>query len=590
MNGKGFPMKYFKNLKISHKLLLIVLPAFITLLILLYSFISNIIHIHTQDKNLLYTQLYTNSDLILNADRDFYQAYVAELEIHMSKGTLSEEQMQNFYNDFDENSKQVTDRIGEAMTNLKSNSTLFNDYKPKSGADTLSTLEKKFDASYKEWKDGYDIRTDTGNYQTHEKNFSTAREHINSMTDLINEYAKEQMTALDRSIQQQITLILSVSLAFIILVTLLSVLIMRFLRLNIVHITKDMEKLSNNDLTFTPLQMKSSDELGMLSVSVNKMIASLKNMLSLLQETSSKLFSTSSSMSKSSGEVTQAIDEIAHTISEIAKGAMVQASDSEHVVSSVSDLGNIIEKNTASSKSLSSASQKITENNSEGLKIIQSLIQITEKNKEGLLHIFSIIQQTTEKAEKIGEASTMIASIAKQTNLLSLNAAIEAARAGEAGKGFSVVAEEIRKLSEESKKSTDYISSILDDLQKNVLQANDQSSKIRESIETQSKSVALTKEKYSSIDFSIRQINEEIEHLNLLSNELEGSKSNIFDTANSLSSIAQENAASTQEASAFSEEILASMTTMADISLDMEELSHELENLIHSYKINEQTL
>lgn len=580
-------MKYFKNLKISFKLMLIVLPAFLTLVILLYAFISNVVRIHNKDKTLLYTQLYTNSDLILNADRDYYQAYVSELKIHLSHDSMSQEDIQTQYSDFDENTKQVTDRIGSAMTNLKSNSDLFNSYKPKGATDTLSSLQTKFDAAFKEWKSSYDIKTDAGDFQTHEQQFSTTREYINSMTDLINAYANEEMVILDQSIQNQITMILIVSIAFIIIVSLLAILIMRFLRLNIVHITKDMEKLSSNDLTFTPLQMNSTDELGLLSLSVNTMILSLKNMLSLLQETSTKLFSTSSSMSKSSGEVTEAIDEIAHTISEIAKGAMIQASDSQQVVSSVSDLGNIVEQNTNSSKALSDASEKITENNSEGLKIIQSLIHITEKNKEGLLNIFAIIQQTTEKAEKIGEASTMIASIAKQTNLLSLNAAIEAARAGEAGKGFSVVAEEIRKLSEESKKSTDYISSILEDLQNNVLQANEQSSKIRESIETQSDSVLLTKEKYISIDDNIHQINQEIKLLNQLSNELESSKNSIFDTANSLSSIAEENAASTQEASAFSEEILASMTTMADISIDMEELSHELEDLIHKYKLAE---
>src|SRR5690606_33235105 len=92
--------------------------------------------------------------------------------------------------------------------------------------------------------------------------------------------------------------------------------------------------------------------------------------------------------------------------------------------------------------------------------------------------VHDIILRTNDSAKKISQASQVIANIAGQTNLLALNAAIEAARAGEAGRGFSVVAEEIRKLAEESENSTKIIDEIVEDLQQNAANAVDMVEKV----------------------------------------------------------------------------------------------------------------
>ncbi|RBP57550.1 methyl-accepting chemotaxis protein (MCP) signaling protein [Alkalibaculum bacchi] len=107
-------------------------------------------------------------------------------------------------------------------------------------------------------------------------------------------------------------------------------------------------------------------------------------------------------------------------------------------------LGEIIEQDLNLMKDLNVTAQKVSSVVEEGLQEIEKLIKTTDESTQGAQEIQNIILQTNASSNEIGEASSVIKSIADQTNLLALNAAIEAARAGEAGKGFAVAEEEIR--------------------------------------------------------------------------------------------------------------------------------------------------
>lgn len=216
---------------------------------------------------------------------------------------------------------------------------------------------------------------------------------------------------------------------------------------------------------------------------------------------------------------------------------------------------------------------------------MNNLATITQDNQNAFESIFTLISATNQSAQKIGEASDLISSIAQQTNLLALNAAIEVASAGEAGRGFAVVADEIRKLAESSTQSTAVIDNMLEELKKSTDRANTESNSVREAVVLQAASVKETQDKYSTIMETIRSINKEIEDLDQVSREMDRYRAAVMDLVNGLSAVSEENAASTEEASAVSDQVFTSMDNIEGISGEVDRLVVSVKKLTEGFKL-----
>ena len=569
-----------KNLKVSKKLWLIVLPAMITLLLLLFLFITRSININNESKKTLYDEVFVSTALILNADRDYYQASIAEQELYLSGDSIDPERKKELLSAYDENLTQAIDRINEAMSNLQGNTFLFTNFPNDTDNRTLEQLQAAFVSEFDTWKKAYDPATGTGDMAAKSAAFDTAREEINLMTELLEKYANYISDKTQQEVLSSIIISVIVIALVILFLLIISISIVRYLTGNIKNITADMNLLSDNHLDFEPVDLKSKDELGTLSFSVKTLVHSLREIVSTMKSTSSTLASSSTVMKNNSSEVTISMNEIARAVSEIAASAGKQATDTEHVAREISNLGEVINRNSESAVRLFDAGSKISVVSKEGLDVVNKLSQITSENESSFRDIFEMIEKTNESTSKIGEASSLISGIAQQTNLLALNAAIEAARAGEAGKGFAVVADEIRSLAEQSARSTGIIDKMLEDLSLNVKTADAKSNLVKVAVKDQTESVNETREKYLAIVETINHMNAEVDSLNSVSSEMERSRLQVIDFVSSLAAISEENAASTEETSATTEEILATMTTINEIGEDINHLSDSLNNLV----------
>lgn len=399
------------------------------------------------------------------------------------------------------------------------------------------------------------------------------------------------ITASENEILSEIPALRRNILTFVCIILIVSIVITymlgRFIGNTIIKAVEYSEVISNLDITqdIEDIYLKRNDEIGTLAKGLQNITINLRDIINEINEASEQVASTSEELTASTQQSATAAEEVSKTAEEIARGAADQAQNTEEGSTKAILLGEIIEKDSAYMQNLNDDSNRVSKVVKDGLTEIENLYRITGESNNAAKEIYDVILKTNDSSNRIGQASDVISSIAEQTNLLALNAAIEAARAGEAGKGFAVVAEEIRKLAEESQTSTESINKIVQELQTNSQNAVKTMERISDISKEQTNSVINNKDKYMLIAEAMKDMEEAVKRLNVSGEEMDRMKSEILDTLQNLSAIAQENSASTQQVTASMEEQTASMEEIAAGSEGLADLAQGLQSIIERFKI-----
>ena len=356
----------------------------------------------------------------------------------------------------------------------------------------------------------------------------------------------------------------------------------------LLQITSEINRFSTLDFTDSPVTMRISkrkDETGQIARAIAELRQQVVQIVSQIKEQSAKLYSASNELDSNAALTASTVGSVESAVNEIASGATSQASETQKATDNIIDMGNMIEHTNTEVESLNSTAMLMKHSSDEASTTLQELDAINQRAITSIDIIYEQTNTTNASALKIKEATTLISSIAEETNLLSLNASIEAARAGDAGRGFAVVASQIQKLAEQSDSSArqidDIIRALLDDSQKAVETMN----QVKEIMQLQSANVSKTGTVFAQVRDGISQSLNGVDEIADKTTRLDAARTGVVDVVQNLTAIAQQNAASTEETSASVIEVSSIMSQISENARQLKEIASILETNVSSIEL-----
>lgn len=317
-------------------------------------------------------------------------------------------------------------------------------------------------------------------------------------------------------------------------------------------------------------------EVATMSQQVNSALDGLSQLMLEIHQQSNRIKEFTTNMSTTGREMNTNTEEIAGAISQISEGAHRQVLQIDKVSKQLEEIKANSEELSELSQSIHVAAQHGAENGKQGVLLVEQMSESMEKMSGTSVASVQRMEETAQRANEIMYALSLISEIATQTNLLSLNAAIEAAQAGEAGRGFSVVAEEIRKLADESKSATVKISSMVNKLQSASNQSIDAMKVLHTNV---NENLLVSKEAvgtFHSISGSAGRTLELVSDINAISEKQRNNVNKIVSLSESVVVISEQTAAATEEVATSAVELSSGMNSY---SLNVQELSNIAELL-----------
>ncbi|MBP3722283.1 MAG: cache domain-containing protein [Selenomonadaceae bacterium] len=387
----------------------------------------------------------------------------------------------------------------------------------------------------------------------------------------------------------QTSFLSSTIISTIILVIVFGVIVMIALKSALkplVDVEETLKSMASGDFSTPPLEVNGTDEIATMADSANHLQKSISGILHDIIDSAQQLAAASEQLTASSQSTSESINQVATNISNIEGQTESQSTTLDSINQTSSDLKNDMTELHQSSANMQKAAEQSREGAKEGHAAVANSMAAMEKMAAQMTASSKVVETLGDRSKEIGNIVEAISGIAEQTNLLALNAAIEAARAGEAGRGFAVVADEVRKLAEQSGTAAQNISSIITGIQDDTTRAMQAMNKGNEEVQAGTKIVEKTGEVFSKMEQHIDTLYEQIQQSLKRMATAEKETSKITDSIQEVSGFSREMSGNAQSVSAATEEQTAMVNDITDASESLANLAQKLQNEVMQFKLS----
>lgn len=494
-------------------------------------------------------------ELVLNADRDLYQALAASQDFIIIR-SLGSDQAKAQVASFEENAEQAHDRMLQALALLKSYPEYAGTIDPfkndfalwKTAAEDVFTLAQE----------GQIERAANLNSTSLAEKFNTLRSHYDAVGERLKTAANiVSDDAHDSGVRQQSTLI--VALLISVAVSIASIWYApKLVTLRINQLTEMIRTISEGEGDLRGrLNAKGKDELAKLATAFNGLMTKLQELIKMVKADANTL------------------KDAAAQLNTLAQGNHNTANDQntnlDQIATAVNQLSHAAQQVASNAQTAQQKTETCKEKGQISLQFVDKSITNIDALSHSVSHASQVILQLANESKSIVTVLDVIRAIAEQTNLLALNAAIEAARAGEQGRGFAVVADEVRTLASRTQQSTEDINRMLAGLEKGVNEAV-------EAIDKGSDQVQSVVEASNQLSSVLHEVNEGVESVNQMIYQIATSTAEqsqvVKDTDNNISTLHE-----------LSQQSLESVTQSKQVADDIGAISSGLNSNVNRFKV-----
>ena len=346
-----------------------------------------------------------------------------------------------------------------------------------------------------------------------------------------------------------------------------------------------MGEMSQGNLRLEPLPVTSNDEIGLMSEEFNAMLKNLRGLITQMANSAEQVAASSEELTASSQQAAEAATHVAQTVVEVAGGMDKQLASVDSAKQNID--AAFIDINTMTEKAA-----VVTENTEQmagaadhGAELMNNAMEKMNGIEQSVANSAQVVKKLGENSKQIGQIVESISAIADQTNLLALNAAIEAARAGEAGRGFSVVAEEVRKLAEQSQLSAEEIKERIAVIQGDTADAVVAMEAGTNEVALGTQAIREVGEQFQDITARVASIKSEMVEINDEVQKVSKGMQGIVTAMDTIDEVSRSTSEETQTISAAAEEQSASSEEIASASHSLADLATELQSATGQFKV-----